>query len=118
MAGRRNGPPRTERFTDDRPPRPRQPRRDLDEEVVVLREQGQSYSAVARTLGIKRAVDAQAAFVRAMHRLPEPERKALCERESQRLDQLEARIRSRDAEQPAKLERHLVALGALRDALL
>ena len=41
MAGRRNGPPRTERTTEDRPPRPRQPHRDLDEEVVVLREQGQ-----------------------------------------------------------------------------
>jgi len=118
MAGRRNGPPRTERFTEDRPPRPRQPRRDLDEEVVVLREQGQSYSAVARTLGIKRAVDAQAAFVRAMHRLPDGERNALYKRESERLDQLEARIRSRDAAEPVKLERHLVALGALRDSML
>jgi hypothetical protein len=118
MAGRRNGPPRTERTIEDRPPRPRQPRRDLDEEVVVLREQGQSYSAVARTLGIKRAVDAQAAFVRAMRRLPDGERKALYKRETERLDQLEARIRSRDAAEPAKLERHLVALGALRDSML
>jgi DNA-directed RNA polymerase specialized sigma24 family protein len=118
MAGRRNGPPRTERTTEDRPPRPRQPRRDLDEEVVALREQGQSYSAVARTLGIKRAVDAQAAFIRAMRKLPDEQRKALYKRELGRLDQLEARIRSRDAGQPAKLERHLVALGALRDAML
>lgn len=118
MAGRRNGPPRTERNLDDRPPRPRQPRRDLDEEVVTLREQGLSYSAVARTLGIRRAVDAQAAFIRAMRKLPEEQRKALYKRESDRLDQLEARIRSRDAAEPAKLERHLVALGALRDALL
>jgi hypothetical protein len=73
---------------------------------------------VARTLGIKRAVDAQAAFIRAMRKLPEEQRKALYKRESERLDQLEARIRSRDAAEPAKLERHLVALDALRDALL
>lgn len=118
MAGRRNGPPRSERTIEDRPPRPRQPHRDLDEEVVGLREQGQSYSAVARTLGIRRAVDAQAAFVRAMRKLPEEQRKALYKRESERLDQLEARIRSRDAEVPAKMERHLAALGALRESML
>lgn len=118
MAGRRNGPPRSERFTEDHPPRPRQPRRDLDEEVIAQREQGLSYSAVARTLGIKRAVDAQAAFVRAMRRLPDGEREALYKRESERLDQLEARILSRDAVQPAKLERHRIALGALRDSML
>ncbi|HTT91877.1 MAG TPA: hypothetical protein VMF65_20150 [Acidimicrobiales bacterium] len=73
---------------------------------------------MARTLGIKRAVDAQAAFVRAMRRLPDGEREALYKRESERLDQLEARILSRDAVQPAKLERHLIALGALRDSML
>jgi hypothetical protein len=118
MAGRRNGPPRTERSTEDRPPRPRQPRRDLDEEVVALREQGQSYSAVARTLGIRRAVDAQAGFIRAMRKLPDQERKAMYQRETERLDQLEARIRSRDAADPVKLERHLVALGVLRESML
>jgi transposase-like protein len=118
MAGRRNGPPRTERTVEDRPPRPRQPRRDIDEEVVALREQGQSYSAVARTLGIKRAVGARAAFIRGMRKLPEEQRKALYKRETERLDQLEVRIRSRDAAEPAKLERHLVALDALRESLL
>jgi hypothetical protein len=61
---------------------------------------------------------AQAAFVRAMRNLPEGERKALAKRESDRLDQLEARIRSRDAAEPAKMERHLVALEALRQSIL
>ncbi len=56
---------------------PRQPRRSLDEEVVALREQGQSYSAVASALGIKRAVNAQEAFIRVMRGLPEQERRAL-----------------------------------------
>jgi cytidylate kinase len=84
----------------------------------MLRERGQSYSAVARALGLKRAMNAQEAFVRAMRSLPEPERKALGRRESQRLDELEARIRSRDANDPAKMERHLVALDALRQSIL
>ena len=53
-----------------------------------------------------------------MRNLPEGERKALAKRESDRLDQLEVRIRSRDAAEPAKMERHLVALEALRQSIL
>jgi hypothetical protein len=67
---------------------------------------------------MKRAVNAQEAFLRAMRSLPEKEQKALHQRESDRLDQLEVRIRSRDAEEPAKMERHLVALEALRRTML
>jgi hypothetical protein len=112
--------PRSERDTAERPrraERPRQPRRDVDEEVVSLREKGESYSAVTRALGLKRAIDAQAAFVRAVRSRPDPERAGLSKRESLRLDQLEERIRSRDAEDPVKLERRLTALEALRQAL-
>ena len=117
--GRDNRQAGRERERDERPySGPRQGRRNLDEEVVALRERGQSYSAVARALGIKRAVNAQEAFVRAMRSLPETERKALSRRESKRLDELEARIRSRDADQPAKMERHLAALEALRQTML
>ncbi|MGC8628317.1 MAG: hypothetical protein ACP5VR_12360 [Acidimicrobiales bacterium] len=110
---------RTERDSDERRySGARQVRRNIDEEVVTLREQGQSYSAVARALGMKRAVNAQDAFLRAMRNLPESERKALGQRESQRLDKLEVRIRSRDANEPAKMERHLTALEALRQTML
>jgi hypothetical protein len=38
-------------------------------------------------------------------------------REHQRLDALEARIRSRDAAEPEKLERRLTALSKLREGL-
>jgi AraC-like DNA-binding protein len=96
---------------------PRQPRRDIDEQALNLRETGQSYAAVARTLGLKRATDAQAAFVRAARSRPEAERAELSKREAIRLDQLEKRIRARDAEDPVKLERRLTALEALRQAL-
>ena len=59
-----------------------------------------------------------AAFVRVLRSRPEAERAALASRESQRLDQLEQRIRTRDAAgDAAKLERRLVALGALRERL-
>lgn len=96
---------------------PRQPRRSLDEEVVELRERGQSYSAVASALGIKRAVNAQEAFIRVMRGLPEKERKEMHARESARLDQLEVRIRTRDVGQPVKMERHLAGLEALRETM-
>ena len=110
---------RYERDRDERPsPGPHQGRRNIGEEVVALRERGQSYSAVASALGIKRAVNAQEAFVRGMRSLPETERRALARRESKRLDELEARIRSRDADQPVKMERHLAALEALRQTML
>jgi hypothetical protein len=90
----------------------------VDEEVVSLRERGKSYAAVASALGLKRTTDAHAAFVRVLRSRPEAERAAMSSRESQRLDQLEQRIRTRDgAGDQAKLERRLVALGALREKL-
>jgi hypothetical protein len=111
---------RSEQHSDERPlsSGPRQPRRNLDEEVVVLREQGQTYSAVARSLGLKRAVNAQQAFIRAMRALPEKEQASLHKRESARLNELEVRIRTRDANEPVKMERHLAALEALRQTML
>ncbi len=117
--GRDNRSARTDRDREDRPAHsgPRQPRRSLDAEVVELRERGQSYSAVASALGIKHAVNAQEAFIRVMRSLPEKERSALHARESARLDQLEVRIRTRDADQPVKMERHLAGLEALRETM-
>jgi hypothetical protein len=72
---------------------------------------------VARSLGLKRAVDAQAAFLRALRTRQGDERNGLVERESARLVKLEARIRTRDAEEPEKMERRLLALAKLRQQL-
>jgi hypothetical protein len=74
-------------------------------------------SAVARALGLRRAGDRQAVFVRAVQSRPEAERAALSRRESLGLDQLENRTRSRDAVDSVKLERRPYALEALRQAL-
>ena len=86
----------------------------MDEEVVTLRETGRSYAAVARSLGLKRSADAHASFVRALRSRPDGERVAMAQRESDRLDLLEIRIRDRDAADPTKLNRRLTALEKLR----
>ena len=83
----------------------------------MLREQGRSFAAIARTVGLKRAADARQAFLREMRALPDEERAALIQRELGRLDKLEARIRSRDAAEPEKLETRLGALAAMRASL-
>jgi hypothetical protein len=84
---------------------------------LALRESGKTYAFVARSLGLKRAADAQAAFLRALRQRQGEERQGLVERESARLVELEARIRTRDAEEPEKMERRLVALAKLREQL-
>jgi len=76
-----------------------------------------TYAAVASSLGLKRAVDAQAAFLRALRQREGDERVRHVERESARLDELETRIRTRDADEPEKMERRLQALGKLREAI-
>jgi hypothetical protein len=68
-------------------------------------------------LGLKRATDARQAFLTGLRAAPEDERKLIAQREHQRLDELEARIRTRDAAAPDKLERRLAALAALRRGL-
>lgn len=68
-------------------------------------------------MGLKRATEARQAFIRGMRSKPEAERKLIADRERGRLDQLEVRIRTRDAEEPEKLERRLGALANLREGL-
>ena len=72
---------------------------------------------MARSLGLKRATEARQAFLRALRARPDDERVAIAVREQGRLDELEARIRTRDAAEPEKLQRRLEALGVLRDGL-
>ena len=91
--------------------------RNSDEQALALRDSGQTYAAVARSVGFKRAVDAQAAFLRAMRQREGDERNLLIQRESVRLDELEARIRTRDAADPVKMERRLTALANMRQML-
>lgn len=96
----------------------RGPRRgSSDEDALRLREEGRSYASVARSLNLKRSNDALAAFLRALHQRPEAEKVDLISRERARLDQLEARIRDRDKDDPTRLDRRLIALEKLRSSL-
>jgi hypothetical protein len=95
----------------------REPRRNTDEEALALREENHSYAWVARSLGLKRADDARRSFLRAFAKREGVERDALRLRELKRLDELEARIRSRDANDPGKMAARLVALDVLRGEL-
>jgi hypothetical protein len=63
---------------------------------VALRESWKTFAAVARSVGFKRTLDAQATFMRALLQRTGEERTNLVQRESVRRDQLETRIRTRD----------------------
>jgi hypothetical protein len=93
------------------------PRRNTDRDALVLREEGRSFAAIARSVGLKRATYARQAFLRELRSRPDEERQGLVEREQERLDQLEVRIRARDAAEPEKLKTRLGALEAMRTSL-
>lgn len=84
---------------------------------MALREQGRSFAAIARTLGLKRSSDAREAFLRELRSRPDEERQNLVQSEMERLDKLETRVRARDAEEPDKLQTRLGALAAMRESL-
>lgn len=95
----------------------RKPGGAVEREVLELREAGDSYSAIARQLELRRATDAHGAFIRAVHALSGDERLRVTANERLRLDQLEERIRERDAADPEKVVRRLHGVGQLRAAL-
>jgi hypothetical protein len=89
----------------------------VDAQVLVLRESGASFSAIARRLEMGRAIDAHRSFVRALGTHEGADRKKLVENEEARLDTLEQRIRDRDAADPSKIERRILGLNKLREAI-
>ncbi|HLX78026.1 MAG TPA: hypothetical protein VKR27_04015 [Acidimicrobiales bacterium] len=96
---------------------PPSPRRNTDQVVLALREEGRSFSAIARQLGLRRAKDAYATFHRTLASRPEAERAEIVRRELERLAVLEVRIRSRDAKEPEKMARRLEGLEQMRQNL-
>jgi hypothetical protein len=97
--------------------RQRTPIRNVDTEVLALREQGASYSAIARTLELGRAIEAHRRFVHALSAFNGAERQRLVAREEARLDELEQRIRDRDAAEPDKIKRRILAVDKYREAI-
>lgn len=104
--------------TPERGGRPRrQASGDIDNQALALRESGKSYSAIARTLGMDRATEAHTSFVRALGTREGDEKRQLVKNEEARLDSLEQRIRERDAADVTKLERRLLGVQKLREAI-
>ncbi|MGH9087680.1 MAG: hypothetical protein ACRDYZ_06140 [Acidimicrobiales bacterium] len=89
----------------------------MDGEALDLRERGASYSAIARQLELNRATDAHEAFIRALRALDDERRKQVIINEERRLDELEVRIRDRDAAAPEKVDRRVAAVERLRASL-
>ncbi len=91
--------------------------RDVDVQVVAMREGGDSFSAIARKLELGRAVDAHRCFVRSLGALDTEQRQQVIANEEARYDLLEIRIRERDAADPAKIERRLLGVEKYREAI-
>jgi hypothetical protein len=90
---------------------------DVDAQVLALRQDGNSYSAIARTLELARATDAHRSFLRALGTREGAERQRLIEDEEVRLDRLEERIRDRDVGEPDKVKRRLLGVDKFREAI-
>ena len=111
--------PRRGSTTTERPggARRRPPSRDTDAQALTLRESGKSYSAIARTLGLDRATEAHRSYIRALGTRDGDTLRQLVKNEDARLDELEQRIRQRDAADVAKVERRLLGVQRLREAI-
>lgn len=91
--------------------------KDTDAQSLELRETGKSFSAIARTLGFDRATEAQKSYVRALSTHEGEDRRRLVKNEEARLDELEQRIRERDAADVEKVERRLQGVKKLRESI-
>jgi len=92
-------------FSDDR---------ELDDQILRLRESGRSYLAIAERLDLERATVARSGYLRALWRLPADEQNASCRRELQRLDSLATHIAARDDIDESAIARQLQMVDRLR----
>lgn len=88
-----------------------------DDQALLLRDQGRSYAGIAQELNLAGALDANAAFNRALRRRGPAEQAGLRSREIMRLDALGERLRSRQDVSEDELARQLHGLALLRKTL-
>jgi hypothetical protein len=89
-----------------------------DDTALELRRSGRSFAAIAKTLGLKRASDANDAFNRALRTRPRDEQVVLRDEESLRLDKLATKVRSRKDLAEEDVNRQLRTITRLREALV
>jgi DNA-binding transcriptional MerR regulator len=88
-----------------------------DEQALVLRDQGRSFAGIAGVLDLSGALEANAAFNRALRRRTPSEQAALRSREMARLDALGMRLRKRVDVTEEELARQLHGVKRLRKTL-
>ena len=90
---------------------------DRDEQALTLRNQGRSFSEIARILEVDSAREATAAFNRALRGRPNAEQAWLRSREVARLEALASRLRWRDDLSVEEVVRRLRSLQHQRKRL-
>jgi hypothetical protein len=88
-----------------------------DERVLILRDEGRSFVAIAKKLQLLSASEAISAFNRAFERRNPSDQDALRTREVARLDALGERLRGRTDLSDEEIDRGLQGLVRLRRAL-
>lgn len=99
-------------------PAPTETSDELDDQVLRLREEGRSFANIARQLGLEGALQANAAFNRALRRQPEAEQESVRNHEMVRLDDLAERLRQRPDLDEVQLARRMRNLEQLRRTVL
>jgi hypothetical protein len=89
-----------------------------DDQVLDLRAEGQSFTAIARTVGYERADETREAFNRALRRRPEAERATLRGEEMARLDAMADVFRRSPKLDDEEIAQRLRAVDRLRARLL
>src|SRR5580704_10173653 len=88
-----------------------------DDQVLLLRDEGRSFAGIARELDFAGALEANAAFNRALRRRTPAEQAAVRSREMARLDALGERLRNREDVSEEELARQLRGVKRLRKTL-
>jgi len=88
-----------------------------EEQALLLRDEGRSFAGIARVLDLTGALEANAAFNRALRRRSPAEQAALRSREMARLDALGERLRRREDISEEELARQLHGVKRLRKTL-
>jgi hypothetical protein len=91
-----------------------EPSQTVDDEVLRLRRQGQTYARISRELGLDRAADAQQAFRRAVRRLPVADAEQVRDEELSRLDRLAERVRADTSKNDIDRARQLKTIERMR----
>jgi hypothetical protein len=90
----------------------------FDDKALELRGSGQSFAAIAKTLGYERTHQANEAFNRALRRKPPVEQDSLRRQESARLDVMADGLRASHRLEAGEIAQRLRAVDRLRAMLL